>query len=116
VRSLVEKRDRRIGAVRDTGHWVRSGVKPVDAIRILRGRVLSSHLKDLNVFERGGHDVPYGTGVSDIKGILDEFRAQRMDGNISVEYEHNLDNNVAEVAQCIGYVRGYAANLPPTRR
>jgi len=109
VRTLVEKRDRRIGACADTGHWVRSGVKPVEALRILRGRVLSSHLKDLHEFSPRGHDVPFGTGVSDIKGILDELRAQRFDGNLSVEYEHNVENNVVEVAQCIGFVRGYAA-------
>src|SRR5262249_27537868 len=44
--SVVKDRDRRIGACADTGHWVRSGVKPVEALRILRGRIVSSHLKD----------------------------------------------------------------------
>lgn len=107
VLSLVKDRDKRIGACADTGHWVRSGIKPVDALRILRGRVLSSHLKDLNVFEPRGHDVPYGTGVSDIKGILDELRSQGFDGNLSIEYEHNWDNSVPDIAQCIGFVRGY---------
>jgi sugar phosphate isomerase/epimerase len=107
VLSLVKNRDPRVGACADTGHWVRSGIKPVDALRILRGRVVSSHLKDLHVFTPGGHDMPYGQGVSDIGGILNELRAQNFDGPLSVEYEHNWDNNVAEIAQCIGFVRGY---------
>jgi hypothetical protein len=107
ILSLVKDRDVRIGACADTGHWVRSGIKPVDALRILRGRVVSSHLKDLHVFTSGGHDMPYGQGVSDIRGILDELRAQNFDGPLSVEYEYNWDNNVAEIAQCIGFVRGY---------
>ncbi len=107
VLSLVRNRDPRIGACADTGHWVRSGVRPVDALKILRGRIISSHLKDLHVFERGGHDVPFGTGVSDIKGILDELRRQRFDGNISIEYEHNWNNSVPDIAQCVGFVRGY---------
>jgi sugar phosphate isomerase/epimerase len=107
ILSLVKDRDMRIGACADTGHWVRSGIKPVDALRILRGRVVSSHLKDLHVFTRGGHDMPYGQGVSNIRGILDELRAQNFDGPLSVEYEYNWDNNVAEIAQCIGFVRGY---------
>jgi sugar phosphate isomerase/epimerase len=116
VLSLVRNRDRRIGACADTGHWVRSGVRPVDALRILRGRVLSSHLKDLHVAGPGGHDVPFGNGVSDIKGILDELRRQNFDGNISVEYEYNWENSVPDIAQCIGFVRGYAAALPPPNR
>src|SRR5579862_23450 len=45
--SQVKDRDHRIGSCADVGHWVRSGVKPVDALRILRGRVISCHLKDL---------------------------------------------------------------------
>jgi hypothetical protein len=28
-----------------------------------------------------------------------------MQGSVSVEYEHNWDTNLAEVAQCIGYLR-----------
>ena len=109
VLSLVKNRDKRIGACADTGHWVRSGIKPVDALRILRGRVLELHLKDLHEFSPGGHDVPFGTGVSDIKGILDELRAQNFDGNLSIEYEYNWETSVPEVAQCVGFVRGYAA-------
>src|SRR5205823_28196 len=46
VLSVVKNRDKRIGSCADTGHWVRSGVKPVDALRILHGRIISSHLKD----------------------------------------------------------------------
>lgn len=109
VLSLVRNRDRRIGACADTGHWVRSGIKPVDALRILRGRVLESHLKDLHEFSPGGHDVPFGTGVSDIKGILNELRAQNFDGHLSIEYEHNWETSVPEIAQCVGFVRGYGA-------
>lgn len=109
VLSLVKNRDRRIGACADTGHWVRSGIKPVDALKILRGRIISSHLKDLHVFAPNGHDMPYGLGVSDIKGILDELKRQKFDGNLSVEYEYNWENSVPEIAQCVGFVRGYAA-------
>jgi sugar phosphate isomerase/epimerase len=107
VLSVVKDRDRRIGSCADTGHWVRSGVKPVDALRILRGRIISSHLKDLNEFSPRGHDVPAGNGVSDVPGILEELHRQNFTGNISVEYEYHMENSMPEVAQTIGYVRGY---------
>lgn len=107
ILSLVKDRDQRIGACADTGHWVRSGLKPVDCLKILKGRVVSSHLKDLHEFGGKGHDMPYGLGVSDVKGILDELHAQGFNGNISVEYEYNWDQSVPDIGQCIGFVRGY---------
>ncbi|HZV34124.1 MAG TPA: sugar phosphate isomerase/epimerase [Verrucomicrobiae bacterium] len=107
IMALVKDRDRRIGSCADTGHWVRSGLKPVDCLRILKGRIISSHLKDLNEMGLKAHDVPYGEGVSDIPGILEELKAQGFDGNISIEYETDWTTSVPEVAQCIGFVRGY---------
>jgi sugar phosphate isomerase/epimerase len=108
IAGLVKGRDPRIGSAADTGHWTRSGVKPVEALKILKGRIISSHLKDLNEFGKGeAHDVPYGTGVGDIKGCLDELKAQGFNGNISIEYEFNWDNSVPEVTKCIDFVRDY---------
>lgn len=107
VLSVVKDRDPRIGSCADTGHWVRSGLNPVDCLKILKGRVISSHLKDLNEQSPDAHDVPYGTGVSDVPAILNELKRQHFVGNVSVEYEYKMENNVAEVAQCIGFVRGY---------
>lgn len=109
VLSVVKNRDHRIGACADTGHWVRSGIKPVDALKTLRGRVLSSHLKDLHEFGPRAHDVPFGTGVSDLPGILRELRAQKFDGPVSIEYEYNWEASVPEIAQCVGFVRGWGA-------
>ena len=110
VLSVVKERDHRIGSCADTGHWVRSGLKPVECLRILKGRIISSHLKDLNEFGNlEAHDLPYGTGVSDVAAILNELKRQRFEGNISIEYEHNWEHSVPEVAQCIGFVRGYEA-------
>ena len=109
ILALVKDRDSRIGSCADTGHWVRSGLKPVDCLKVLRGRIISSHLKDLNEFGKvDAHDVPYGEGVSDVKGILDELKAQKFSGNISVEYEYHWETSVPEVKQCIDFVRKYA--------
>jgi sugar phosphate isomerase/epimerase len=109
ILSVVKDRDSRIGSCADTGHWVRSNLKPVDCLRILKGRIISSHLKDLNEMGEGAHDVPYGQGVSDIPAILEELKAQGFAGNISIEYEYHWESSVPEVAQCIGFVRGYGA-------
>jgi len=107
VLSVVKDRDPRIGSCADTGHWVRSNLKPVDCLRILKGRIISSHLKDLNEMGLNAHDLPYGTGVSDVPAILQELKDQGFAGNISIEYEYHMEDSLPEVAQCIGFVRGY---------
>lgn len=109
VLSVVKGRDPRIGSTSDIGHWVRSGLNPVDCLKILKGRVISVHLKDLNEKSPDAHDVPFGTGVSDIPAILNELKRQHFAGNASIEYEYDWKNNVTDVAQCVGFVRGWGA-------
>jgi sugar phosphate isomerase/epimerase len=107
VLSLIEKRDKRVGACADVGHWVRSGIRPVEALKVLEGRIVSSHFKDLHEFSGGGHDVPWGTGASEVPAMLDELKRQNFEGPLSVEYERNWLTSLPEVAQCIAFVRGY---------
>lgn len=108
IAGLVEGRDARLGACADTGHWMRSGIKPVEALKVLRGRIISAHLKDLNEFGvRNAHDVPFGQGKADMKAVLDELKAQGFQGNLSIEYEHNWDNSLPEVTQCVDYIKAY---------
>ncbi len=109
VLSIVKDRDPRIGACADTGHWARSGIKPLDGLRTLRGRVLSLHLKDVDVLGPAAKDVPYGTGVADMTALLDELRRQKVDGPVSIEYERGGEGPTWDVAQCVGFVRGWAA-------
>ena len=46
ILGVVESRDPRVGACADLGHWCTSNLKPVECLRILKGRVISVHLKD----------------------------------------------------------------------
>jgi sugar phosphate isomerase/epimerase len=109
VLSIVKGRDKRIGACADTGHWATSGLKPLECIKILKGRIVSVHLKDRTEIGKQIPDTVYGTGVSDIKGILDALKRQHFDGQIAIEYENKWDHSVPDVAQCVGYVRGHSA-------
>jgi sugar phosphate isomerase/epimerase len=109
VFSLVKDRDPRLGVCADVGHWTRSSVDVVAGLKIFEGRVISVHLKD--IIESGNPDapdLPLGLGVTNVKGILRELRRQKFDGNISIEYERDWENTVPDIAQCVGYVRGFA--------
>lgn len=95
----------RLGVCADTGHWARSGQDPLEAVKALKGRLISFHLKDLNAFgERDAHDVIWGTGVLDLKNLLNEVKQQGVEKPVfSIEYEYNWDNNVPDIAQCVAY-------------
>ncbi|MEO7297984.1 MAG: sugar phosphate isomerase/epimerase [Verrucomicrobiota bacterium] len=100
---LMQGRDPRMGFCLDTGHLVRSGLKPVDALKILKGRVNSLHLKD--PISETDHDTIYGEGVGDVKNVLQELKRQKFNGYISIEYEHNWTNSVPDIKKCIEFVR-----------
>jgi sugar phosphate isomerase/epimerase len=106
ILELCKDRDPRIGACADTGHWQTTGINPLWAVRTLKGRIISSHLKDKEDFGKS-HDVPYGTGVGQVGDILAELKSQGFDGNISIEYEYNWENSLPEVKKCIDFVRDW---------
>lgn len=107
--SLIQSRDHHIGACVDTGHLVRSDIKPVEALKILEGRVLSLHLKDMSEWGEKAMDQPYGTGVSDIKAILKELKRQKFNGHISIEYENTTDHLMEDIKKCVDYLRAEGA-------
>ena len=114
VMRVCEGRSKWIGACADTGHWCRSGVDPLEAVKKLgrAGRIRSLHFKDLNEFgNRSAHDVPWGTGVSQAHAILTELDRQKFKGVFSIEYEHNWLNSMPEISKCVAFFRKTAAEL-----
>ncbi len=80
--------DPRIGACADTGHWMRSGVQPVEGLSALKGRIQDVHFTDLNEFGiKEAYDVPFGQGKANINDILAELTIQGYAGFLTIEYE-----------------------------
>lgn len=104
----IDGRHENLGYCADVGHWASSGLDPLEVIRKIAPRVHSFHLKDRESIEKWTHDRPFGTGILDIPGMLDEVRKHGFAGNVTIEYEHNWKSNVPEVAQCVGYLRAYS--------
>lgn len=104
ILNVTKDRDERIGACADTGHWMTSGVNPLYGVRILKGRLISSHLKDKPEYG-SSHNVVFGTGKGEIGLILDELKAQGFAGNLSIEHEYNWESNVPDIKKCVDFVR-----------
>jgi sugar phosphate isomerase/epimerase len=108
---VTKGRSKRLGACCDTGHWVRSGLKPVDCLKVLEGRIISFHLKDIADFGKlDATEVPWGTGKSDIGGILREVHRQGVKPVFAIEYERQGDT-MPELQQCIAFYEKTAAEL-----
>ena len=111
VLKAIQGCGKRIGACADTGHWVRSGLDPVECLKKLDGRILWSHFKDLNEKARDAHDVPWGTGVGNAKAQLAELCRQGFSGGVAVEYEYNWKHSVPEIAKCVAFFRATCKEL-----
>jgi sugar phosphate isomerase/epimerase len=104
----IQGRHENIGYCADIGHWASSGLDPLEVIKKIAPRIRSFHMKDRESITQWTHDRPFGTGVIDNMAILDEVRKHGFAGNVTIEYEHNWKTNLAEVAQCAGYLRAYS--------
>jgi sugar phosphate isomerase/epimerase len=116
VLERVQGLDPRIGACADTGHWLRTGVDPVEALRLLEGRITNVHLKDLDQFGvRDARDVPFGQGKANVRKILAELTRQNYYGPLAIEHENpaDIDNPSPpiraglEYIDSITYYKGY---------
>jgi len=103
VLKQLKGRSRRIGTCADTGHWVRSGIDPVEALRKYQGRTLCLHFKDIEKPTVDSRDVPWGTGIGNCRAVLAELHRQKFAGVISIEYEHNPKDNMKDIAECIAF-------------
>jgi sugar phosphate isomerase/epimerase len=111
VLAAINGRSPLLGVCADVGHYVRSGLDPVEVLKKLEGRVMALHFKDLNEKSPQAHDVPWGTGISNAKGMLAELKRQKFKGVFCVEYEHNWENSVPEIAACVKFWNAAVAEL-----
>jgi sugar phosphate isomerase/epimerase len=115
VLKVCQGRSKYIGSCADTGHWTRSGVDPLEAVKKLKDRILYFHFKDLNEFgNKGAHDVPWGTGKSKAGEILQYLNQIGWKGYFSSEYEYNWTTSVPEIRASFKWFEKTAAGLKPT--
>lgn len=113
VLKAVDGLSKRVGACADTGHWYRSELTPLDCLKQLKGRIVSLHFKDLGEEK---HDVPWGTGVTNARGMLEELKRQGFKGVFSIEYEHGSGPElIRNVAKSLAFFSKTAEELAAAR-
>ncbi len=114
VLEAVQGRSPLLGACADTGHWMRSGLDPVECLKKLRGRIICLHFKDLAERSLRTHDVPWGTGAGNVKEMMAELKRQGFHGVFGIEYEYNWKNSLPEIAQGLKFFDATCAELAAT--
>ncbi|MDD4870824.1 MAG: ThuA domain-containing protein [Kiritimatiellae bacterium] len=100
ILKACEGRTRRIGACPDLGYWMRAGIDPIKGVNMLKDRIITLHMHDLNELSPQGHDVPWGTGVGKTEEVLREVHRQGIKPTMfGIEYSDNMP----EIKKCIEF-------------
>jgi sugar phosphate isomerase/epimerase len=111
VLAAIKGRTPLMGACADVGHWMRSGLDPLECLKKLDGHIICLHFKDLNEMGPDAHDVPWGTGIGKTKELMAELKRQNFHGAFCVEYEYHWTSSSPEIAQCIKFWNDTCAEL-----
>lgn len=107
VLQAIEGRDERIGACADLGHYIRSGEQATEVIRLLRGRLYGIHLKDFAEMKADAKGVVLGKGYLDVPAVFAALLNVGFpeDGALSLEYEENPQDPIADIRECVAVAR-----------
>lgn len=101
------------GVCADLGHWPKSGINPLDAIKKLSGHIIGVHLKDIAAYNNTSlKDVVVGTGVVDFPAIFAELKKQNFNGHIYIERDSIEPNgNLNSVMQEAKYYKDQVSKV-----
>jgi len=93
----------------DLGHFVAAtGESPVPFLRKFHDRIASVHLKDRQTPAHGAGNLPWGTGDTPLKEILQVMKKEKYAFPASIELEYDVpagSDAVKEVAKCLEYCK-----------
>jgi sugar phosphate isomerase/epimerase len=95
----------------DFGHWVAAGNiggTPMQFLEKYHGRISSFHLKDRTTPQNCALNLPWGTGETPIREILQLVKKNRWQIPATIELEYEVpdgSNAVQEVRKCLDYCR-----------
>jgi inosose dehydratase len=103
---LVKNLDPRIGLCFDMGHNMRDGHDPIKDLKRYKDRIFDIHLKNVTAAAAEGKTCELGRGVIDIPAFVAMLRKIKYQGVCSLEYEKDMKDPLAGIAESVGYFRG----------
>jgi sugar phosphate isomerase/epimerase len=112
ILKACQGRSPRIGACADLGYWMRAGIDPIQAAGMLKERLLTLQLHDLNERTATGHDVPWGTGAGQTEAFLKEIHRLGIQPTMfGLEYSYNWFESMPEIAESIQFFNRVSQEL-----
>lgn len=106
VNSLIKDLDARIGLCFDMGHDMRYGNDPIADMKKYSKRIFDIHLKNVTSATHDGKTCELGRGVIDIPAFVKVLRKVNYTGVCALEYEKDMKDPLAGIAESVGYYHG----------
>ena len=103
---LIRNRDPRMGLCLDIGHSMRAGAEPSKAIREYKSRLFDLHIKDVDSTAKDAKAIEIGRGMIDFPAVVKALRDINFQGVCSIEFEKDMTDPLAGIAESIGFFRG----------
>jgi sugar phosphate isomerase/epimerase len=103
--------DARMGICLDIGHDTRDGFNPADDLKKYHARVFDIHIKDVTAADKSGKTCEMGRGVIDIPAFVKMLRKVKYSGACSLEFEKDMTDPLAGLAESVGYFRGVLSGM-----
>ncbi len=106
VYNRIKDLDPRIGLCFDMGHNKRDNQDSVADLGKYGKRIFDMHLKNVTAATKDGKTCELGRGVIDIPAFVKMLRKSGYSGCCSLEYEKDMKEPLAGIAESVGYFRG----------
>jgi inosose dehydratase len=104
----IKDLDPRMGICIDIGHTTRDGEDPSVDIEKYNSRIFDMHIKDVDKPAKEGTTVEIGRGIIDIPRVIATLRKIKYSGKCSLEFEKDMKDPLAGIAESLGYWKGVA--------
>src|SRR5699024_12228366 len=74
-------------------------------------RIFDMHIKDVTEASKDGQSVAVGRGIIDFEIFIQALAEKNYTGYYSLEYEDNMREPLAGIAESIGYFRGVFSTI-----
>lgn len=103
AKEALEGRSKYMGVCPDVGHWKRSGFNVAEGLKLLEGRIIEVHIKDVTNSDVTGKPTVLGTGVIDWESVFAELRRQNFKGKIVIEHAGSWDNPLPDMKKNVAF-------------
>ena len=102
----IKDMDPRMGLCIDIGHTFRAGVLPEKAVVEYKDRLFDLHVKDVTAMQKDAKVIEIGRGAINFPAFVKALRKIKYSGVCSIEYEKDMTDPLAGMAESVGFFRG----------